>query len=111
MYWCEDLAPEAGRVVPAVKRDVVASKLRRLFLDNYPEFPPGADGSRYGSGFYGPSLSKNLMDSQLDAINSPVVRGWANGGYIAVTDHGVDLDLGVDDAVEEASFHVIRGTW
>jgi hypothetical protein len=111
MYWCEDLAPEAGRVVPVVTRSVVASKLRRLFLDNFPEFPPGADGSRYGSGYYGPALSKNLMDSQLDAVNSPVVRAWANGGYIAVTDRGVDLDLGVDNAVEEASFHVIRGTW
>jgi hypothetical protein len=110
-YWCEGLEPDAGRIVPAVESRDVSIKLRRLFLDHYPEFPAGAMPTQYNYNEYGAVLAKNLMEAQLDAMNSPVVRGWVDGGYIAVTDHGVDLDLGVDDAVEEASFHVIRGTW
>lgn len=111
LYWCEGLEPDAGLVVPVAEARDISIKLRRLFLDHYPEFPVGAAPAQQGYNEYGAVLAKNLMEAQLDAINSPVVRRWDDGGYIAVTDHGVDLDLGVDDATEEASFHVIRGTW
>jgi hypothetical protein len=109
LYWCENLADDAGCIVPAADPIDVSGKLRTLFSDNHPEFPPGADDVRYG-GYYGPVLSQNLMEAQLEAINSPVVRSWSPRTYIAVTDRGIELELGVE-AAEEASFHVVRGTW
>ncbi len=110
-YWCEDLAPDAGRVLPVADAGEITGKLRRLFLDHFPEYPPGAESLNFGGGYYGPALSNNLMEAQLEAINAPVVNAWENGGYIAVTDRGVELDVGLDDADEESSFHVIRGKW
>jgi hypothetical protein len=112
MYWCEDLPPGQGRIVPVTTRNDVSRRLRDVFTDNFPEFPPGAQPLSYGRGsYYGVTLSQNLAESQLEAINSPVVQAWTNGSYIAVTDRGIELELGIDDVTEEASFHVIRGAW
>jgi hypothetical protein len=111
VYWCEGLKAGEGLIVqPADERDV-STKMRRLFADNYPEFPAGADPTTYGGMAYSELLSKNLMETQIEAINSPVVRGWIDGCYIAVTDRGIDVDLGMEGADEDGSFHVVRGTW
>ncbi len=109
-YWCEDLPDGEGRVVPAVERLLIATNMRKTFSENFPEFPGGAGGLTYAS-YYGYGLSHNLMEARLEAINSPMVDSWGDGTYLAITDHGVELDLGLDDVSEENSFHVIEGSW
>jgi hypothetical protein len=111
LYWCEGLNAGEGVIVPPAQERDISTKLRRLFADNYPEFPPGAEPTSYGGMAYSELLSKNLMETQLEAINSPVVRRWLDGSYIAVTDRGIDVDLGIDGVDEQGSFHVVRGTW
>jgi hypothetical protein len=111
LYWSEQLAPDEGRLLAPSDLIDVAGRMRRLFSDHFPEFPPGADVSTFGISYPGDTLSKNIMESQIEAINSPLVQGWGAGSYIAVTEHGVEVDLGVEGAAEEASFHVIRGAW
>jgi hypothetical protein len=108
-YWCENLAAGQGQVVPAVEQETIAPKMRRLFTDNLPEFPSGIDPSSRGT-YYGFQLSQNLMEARLEAINSPQIDGWGNGRYIAFTTQPIELELGVS-ATEEASFHVVEGTW
>jgi hypothetical protein len=108
-YWCENLADGKGQVVPATDQNVLAKGVRQLFTANLPE-SPGGDEIRYG-GNYGLSLSQSIMEGRLEAINSPVIQSWGPGKYIAFTDRAIELDLGLDDLVEEASFHVIEGTW
>lgn len=109
-YWCENLPDGEGRVVPAVERKVIATAMRRTFSDNFPTFPPGAEESWYGN-YYGNKLSQNLMESRLEAINSPMVEGWGDGSYMAITDRGAEVDLGLENVREEQSFHVIEGSW
>lgn len=111
LYWCENLAADEGRVVPEAEAEKISSQLRQLFSDNYPTFPSGADTSIFTGAYLSETMSKNLMEAQLDAINSPVVQRWVNGSYIAVTDRGIEVDLGVEDVHEEDSFHVVSGKW
>jgi hypothetical protein len=111
LYWLEDLP--AGERKIAAKADAleVSGKIRQLFADNYPEFPPGAEPSPYSGGYAGSTMSYGLLEANLEAINSPLVERWIDGSYIAVTEQGVELDLGLENIREEASFHVVRGLW
>jgi hypothetical protein len=111
LYWLEDLP--AGERKIAAKADAldVSGKIRQLFADNYPEYPPGAEPSVYGSSYSGWAMSQGLLEANLEAINSPLVERWIDGSYIAVTERGVELELGLADVREEASFHVVRGLW
>ncbi|MDZ4659831.1 MAG: hypothetical protein SH868_19830 [Bythopirellula sp.] len=87
-------------------------KLRTLLADNTPEFPAGTyESLSMGRGIDLLPFSQNLMETQLAAITSAVSQGWGPGTYIAVTDRGVDLSLGMNDINENSSFHVIRGVW
>jgi hypothetical protein len=108
-YWCEDLAVDKGRVVPATKRGKLLSGIRQVFTDNIPE-SPGGDEVRYG-GMYGYELSESLMEGRLSAINDSAIVSWGRGKYIAFTRHAIELDLGLDNVAEESSFHVIEGSW
>jgi hypothetical protein len=110
VYWLENLAAGEGQVVAATEWDRVGSAIRRLFTDNLPEAPVGADGG-YTGAVYEFLFSQSLMEGRLAAINSALVRSYGRGKYIAFTKEPVELDLGIDDADREASFHVIEGTW
>jgi len=109
-YWCEDLPDGERRVVPAVDRSVIATAMRRTFSENFPEFPPGGESRRLRS-YYGAKLGQNLMESRIEAINSPLVQGWGDGSYLAVTDRGVEVELGLPDVQEAQGFHLIEGSW
>jgi hypothetical protein len=108
-YWLENLPDEKSQVVPAAKQSDIATKVRRLFSDNLPEYPSGLDSSTRGV-YYGYQLSQSLMEARLQAINSAQIEGWGAGKYIAFTTQPIELSVGVD-AEEEASFHVVEGTW
>jgi hypothetical protein len=108
-YWLENLPSEKGQLVPETKQSDIATKMRRLFSDNLPEYPSGVDPNSRGV-YYGFQLSQSLMEARLEAINSPQINDWGNGKYIAFTTQPIELSLGVD-AGEEGSFHVVEGTW
>ena len=88
----------------------ISGRLRDLFASHLPEFPPGSEISSSAL-YYGYGLSRNLMEAQFDAINSPLLERWNNGSYLAATDRGVEVDLGLENVTEEGSFHFLRGTW
>lgn len=110
VYWCENLAAGEGQVVPLGNRDEIATEIRRLFTDNLPEAPPGSD-SGYTGANYDFIFSQSVMEGRMGAINSALVESWGPGKYIAFTEEPVELDLGIENADPEASFHVIEGTW
>lgn len=110
-YWCENLAAGEGGVFPVVTQRTVSSNVRRLFLEHALDYPAGAEQPDYTGNIYGFQITRNLMEGHLEAIGSPLATGWGAGSYVAFTNRGVELDLGVDSAAEEASFHVIQGEW
>jgi hypothetical protein len=108
-YWCENLPDGQGQVVPPVERTKLSIGIRQLFTANIPESPAG-DEIGYGQ-VYGFELSQNIMEGRLEAINEPTLQSWGRGKYIAFTKSAVELDLGLRGIEEEASFHVIEGSW
>lgn len=109
-YFCENLAKDEGRLLLAVDQSELGSRVRRRFTENIPE-APGGDDARYRSNAYGFPLSQSTMEGRLEAINSPAVTGWGPGRYIAFTAAAIELDPGLPDVEEEASFHVVEGSW
>jgi hypothetical protein len=118
---------------PGVKEELMR-QLRETLLVNKPELPldlqAAADPnrqsmrrgrvSRYGRyRFLGEAgefrLSGNLLEKKLEGLTE------ASGGslsmnllprsYLALTSRVVDSPLGLDDAEESASFHVVEGRW
>ncbi len=86
--------------------------LRPLLANNAPQFPVGTYETlpMYGGVGLMP-FSQNLMETQLSAITSAVSKGWGPGSYIAITDRGMEISLGLDEITENSSFHVVRGVW
>ncbi|MAT69770.1 MAG: hypothetical protein CMJ58_09620 [Planctomycetaceae bacterium] len=116
-YWTEELASEATqRLAPTDWADL-ATGLRGLFADNELSYPVGAEPSsrRRGrsSGMGDGALSNNLLESQLRSIISPTTRELGDRNYVAVTRRSIELELGLpqEQISEEASFHVVRGSW
>jgi hypothetical protein len=63
---------------------------------------------------YDALLSGNLMNQELERwtdFNEDPVPDWRRRTYVAVTATGPEVELGVEGAREEASFHVVVGKW
>ncbi|MGD9635899.1 MAG: hypothetical protein AB7U97_21640, partial [Pirellulales bacterium] len=59
-------------------------------------------------------LSENLLSSAiagLVASNAENVLNIPRRTYIAITETEPEIELGLSTADEEASFHVLHGTW
>jgi hypothetical protein len=109
-YLHEDLTDGAKATLSAAPLDDSSGPLRRVYSESFTEFPVGADPNSMGQTNY-ISLSSNLMETFLEAINSPGVESWGDRTYLAFTKRRCDGEFEPDLAREEASFHVIRGAW
>lgn len=112
IYMGNQIAPGSSAELNATTDVAAMAALRTLLSDNEPEFPAGTlESLSLGSGIDLLPFSRNLMETQLSAITSAVSKGWGPGTYIAITDRGIDVSLGMDDIRENSSFHVVRGIW
>lgn len=105
--------------------------LRELMLQNRPTMPPELAAARPAStnqssqrqqyfrrraspDFGLEQLSENTMNASIASIvdsNAETVVNIPRRSYIAVTETNPEVDLGLADVEEEASFHVIQGNW
>ncbi len=112
IYLAENLPADESRLLPQSTQVQAMMQLRSQFSENEPQFPPGTMESLTVEGnIRSFPFSQNLMETQLSAISSAVFQGWSPRTFIAVTDHGMDLSLGLEEISESASFHVVRGQW
>ncbi|MEM8944037.1 MAG: hypothetical protein AAGD11_02560 [Planctomycetota bacterium] len=89
-----------------------SSQLRRYFSESILQLPPGyVESNRSRRRNYGDSMTEGLMELHFEAMTLPQAIGWRNGSYVAVTANAIELSLGLADASETESFHVVRGTW
>lgn len=110
-YWCDALAAgETLSLTKTTRRDQ-ATKLRKLFLDNEPTFPPGGEITQRYRNDRVLRLSDGLLEAEISAVISPIIDGLGRGRYVAITSKGIQCELGAEDAQEESSFHVLKGRY
>jgi hypothetical protein len=110
----------------------VLRQLRQRMLDNQPELPPALEeeqdrlssverrGRRrmfqrqYELDYGIERLSENLLSGAISALAENNAEGTLNlppRSYAAITETGPEVELGIEGADEEASFHVLVGHW
>ena len=114
-----------------IERIEAIRHFRRAFLDNQPEIPtelmaPDSDFSlledrrqrqmyrQFGFQYSDDALGKNLANEALEKLagltNEPALN-LAPRSYVAVTETGPEVVIGMSGAQEQASFHIIVGQW
>lgn len=131
LFFGEGLQVNARANLQAIDRIEAIRRLRTLVTEHKAEMPaalaaPDSEflamqnrqqmrsfrraGFQYGN----ERLSTNRMNQMLDQLaglsNMPALATPPKS-YIAVTEKGPEVPLGIEGATEEASFHVIIGQW
>jgi len=131
MYWGDDIAEEASAMLKPVGRDHAIRRINKLIVDNTPQEPTALAGgesdlatlrsrSRYptygrnGLQFSTGKLSANLAGealTNLAGFGGQPALDLPPRSYVAITERGPEVEVGVSYAKEEASFHVVVGKW
>ncbi len=94
---------------------------------NAPAYPPGynpafSGAAGVGFGYYrfwsdvddalpAPTLVTGILERSLQATLNADVQAWQPRTYVALTRSSPGVSLGYGAAREEASLHVVFGTW
>ncbi len=131
IYWGEDIAEDASAMLKPAERDDAIRRINKLIMDNMPQEPSalaagesdlGALRSRsryqvygrYGLQFGTGKLSGNLAGealTNLAGFGGQPALDLPTRTYVAITERGPEVEVGISYAKEEASFHVIVGKW
>jgi len=128
----DSIADRASVVLDPTTHDEAIRRLRRLVADNEPVTPPALAEdptgfsrrqrrrqrrmfrTQFGLDYSTGRLGDNLQSAAIDALAGDfgaTVSELPRRTYFAVTDTGPEVELGIADAEEEASFHVLVGNW
>jgi hypothetical protein len=127
----QEVANESKSVLRAITRDEAVKRILQLVRDNEPEAPAALQGTdrdytwrrvRPSRRVYRPYRQQSSEDQMRESLASRALTDLAglNGrpalelpprSYVAVTEHGPEVETGVAHATEEGSFHVIVGQW
>jgi hypothetical protein len=131
VFFGEDIADGGSAPLQPMERDQAGRRLNGLITENLPQAPtelatPEGELSAFGSraryrkyNRYGASSNVARLSDNL-ASNAIASLGGLDGGpalellprsYVAITETGPEVDTGIPDAEEEASFHLIEGKW
>jgi hypothetical protein len=131
LYGGGDLSVGQRTMLPPVERIAAIRDFRREYLANQPEVPPELlapesdfalleDSSQrriyrqLGFSYSEDSLSKNLATeavSKLAGLTTEPALNLTPRSYVAVTETGPEVVIGMPGVEEQASFHVVVGQW
>lgn len=127
----DSIDEDARVVLQASSHSDAIRVLREMMLLHQPQIPPElagtqtSDADRSGRGrrtfrgtfdpeFGVERLSENLLSAAINGLVASNAENTLNvprRSYIAITATGPEIELGLPEVVEEASFHVLHGTW
>ncbi len=121
------LDPGQRRRLNAIDPAAAQHELQQMLVANTPAYPPGYHPTFSGAlGFRGnyyrgwsdvdqelkaPTLGTGILERSLQATLNADVQTWLPRSYVALTRTAPGVSLGYGRAHEEASFHVVLGTW
>jgi hypothetical protein len=133
LFTGEQIAAGSSTRLQPVERGDAMARWRRLVSDNAPQPPPGlADSAAdllrmqqrsrrrsmqrlYGRLDYSQQqLTNNLLSGTIRELTGEEGQSGLQlppRSYLAVTSFGPEVELGISEATEEASFHVLVGRW
>ena len=114
LFTCDSVDTEGSAVLEPSTYVKSAAKIRRFLTENIPQLPAGYVESRRNRSRRqnsGISMTDSLMELHFEAIVSPIAISWGDRTYVAITEAGIEVPLGLDDAMETSSFHIVRGSW
>ncbi len=128
----EKLARESKSVLEPIERVDAIRRLRQLITENQPEAPPALAGEdtdfqimqrrqsrrmmnrQFGLQYSEQRLEANLLGdalAELAGLSGQPALSLPPRSYVAVTETGPEVVLGIPSAEEQASFHVLIGRW
>jgi hypothetical protein len=129
IYLGENAANDSSTALVPIARDDAARLINRLVVDAVPQAPAELGASdidfaalqsrsrfygRFGMQHNGGRLSENLAGSALMDLAGLTGRPALEllpRSYVAITETGPEVELGISYAKEEASFHLIEGRY
>lgn len=121
-YWASQVAPGQVFQPLATQQDVVVREFKSAWLAHRPVFPVGYDPDYYNRGFgrrnyYYNNVDQGLPPAKFDvgllerSLKQAACCELTPGSYLAITRTSPELPLGVPAALEQASFHMVKGRW
>lgn len=130
-YFGEDVVADGSRLLSPVARDEAIRRLSKVVTDHMPQAPDALSTGdqelaalrarsrygiygRYGQQFVTGKLTENLAGTtitNLAGLGGVPALDLPAKSYLAITDRGPEVAVGIEEADEEASFHVIEGRW
>jgi hypothetical protein len=131
LYFGENIANDALTPLVPIERAEAVRRIGRLVLDSLPKAPDElattdtdlaamTSGSRYrrygryGGQYSGARLLDNLAGSAIAELAGRTDQPGLDlppRSYVAITETGPEVEVGMPHAKEEASFHMIEGKW
>ncbi|HEX4413129.1 MAG TPA: hypothetical protein VH107_05830 [Lacipirellulaceae bacterium] len=127
----ENIAQDSSASLKTITRDEAGRLINKRVVENTPQAPPElavADTDvyafrsraryqpywRYGLQQGTSKLSENLARTEISSLaglNGQPALELPPRSYVAITETGAEVEFGVSNAREEASFHVTEGRW
>lgn len=128
MYLGDNIGVDASAQLQPIERDEASKIIGKLITESTPQAPPelGLSDSAYASmqsrsryGQYGVQLNTGRMAENLAGSALADLAGLSGQpalqlpprSYVAITETGPEVELGISYAKEEASFHLIEGRY
>jgi hypothetical protein len=130
-YYGEDIADASSAALQPIEKADAVRQINRLISDNLPQAPAALAASdtelatlfgrtRYGRfGRYSPAANSGRLSENLAGEALANLAGFgdrpgldlAPRSYVAITETGPEVEVGISYAQQEASFHLIEGKW
>jgi hypothetical protein len=131
MFFAEGVGESESANLQPIEQDDAIRRISKLIVEALPQAPMALASNdadlasvlgqrrsrrygRYGGQYSSGRLSENIAaDSitSLAGLNGAPALALAPRSYVAVTEKGPEVELGVSTAQEEASFHLIQGKY
>jgi hypothetical protein len=127
----EGVSNDSAAILKAITRDDAVRLITKQVVDNTPQAPAELavgesdvyalrararyqpywrNGSQLSTGKLSENLASNAL-STLAGLSGQIGMELPPRSYVAITENGPEVELGVSYAKEESSFHVIEGRW